>query len=153
MKIRIVLDAEIDSFSDLTTLSATLPGKIVTVEPLDEVPEVEVTYDRSPIHVVASERPPEARRSGAKNLSDPIYQNAFISEARASMGQPSIEDAKALLGQEVTLTFNVDWRPATGRLTDVVDHPATGGAPYLILDDYRERAYPLNAIQNIEVIS
>lgn len=113
----------------------------------EEVDEVEVTYDRSPLPVEAPERPVERRRSGAKNVSDPIYQNAFIEESRAAMGQPSKQDAEALLGHTVTLSFNVDWKPVTGVLTDVVDHPA--GAPYLLLDNYRERSYPLNAIQQI----
>ena len=127
------------------------------------VPEVEVTesslrnaygdvgstYERSSLPVVSPERPPEGRRSGAKNVSDQRYQTAFISEARASMGQPSYEDALSLLGQYVKLTFNVDWRPAKGVLTDVVEN---AGKTHLLLDNYRERVYPLNAIQSIEVL-
>jgi len=112
----------------------------------EEVPEVEVTSSRSLVHVEAPESPLERRRSGAKNLSDPIYQNAFISEARASMGQPSVQSAQALLGKYVQLTFNVDWRPAKGVLTDVVEDKT----PYLFLDNYHERQYPLYAIQTIE---
>lgn len=65
------------------------------------------------------------------------------------MGQPSYEDALALLGQYVKLTFNVDWRPAKGVLTDVVEN---AGKTHLLLDNYRERVYPLNAIQSIEVL-
>ena len=121
----------------------------------EEVPDVEVTYDEpqptlagSLVHVEAPERPLERRRSGAKNVSAPEYQNAFISEARASMGQPSRQDAEALIGHVVKLTFNVDWSPVTGVLTHVKDQH--GGSPYLLLDDYRERAYPLNAIQRVE---
>jgi len=136
------IDGDLAVIAGLRRIADELESKL-------EATEVEVTYDRSLVHVEASERPPEARRSGAKNVSDPIYQNAFISEARAVMGQPGVEQAKALLGQEVTLVFNVDWHPATGILTEVVDHPATGGAPYLLLDNYRERAYPLNSIQEI----
>jgi hypothetical protein len=117
----------------------------------DPVPEVEVTSSRSPVHVEAAERPLTARRSGAKNVSAPHLQNAFIGEARASMGQPTVEDAQALLGRKVTLIFNVDWEPATGMLTEVVTHPAAGGA-HLLLDNYRERTYPLNSIQEIRVV-
>jgi hypothetical protein len=126
----------------------------------EDVPEVEVTesafraahedvgetYERSPMPVDALERHPAARRSGAKNLSDPIYQNAFITEARAAMGQPDVQAAQALLGKYVRLTFNVDWRPAQGVLTKVVDDKA----PYLMLDNYHERQYPLYAIEKIE---
>jgi hypothetical protein len=115
-------------------------------EPLDPVPEVEVTYDRSPVPVDALERHPAARRSGAKNVSAPEYQNAFISEARRSMGQPTKQDAEALLGERVTLVFNVDWRDATGVLTEVKE---TATTTYLYLDNYRERTYPLNSIQEI----
>jgi len=124
---------------------------------VEEVPDVEVTYDEpqptlagSLVHVEAPERPLERRRSGAKNVSAPEYQNAFISEARASMGQPSRQDAEALIGHVVKLTFNVDWSPVEGVLTHVKDQH--GGSPYLLLDDYRERAYPLNAIQRIEAV-
>jgi hypothetical protein len=134
------IDGDLAVIAGLRRVADELESKLV--------PEVEVTYDRSLVHVEAPERPLEARRSGAKNLSDPLYQNAFISEARRSMGQPSVEDAQALLGETVTLIFNVDWRPATGKLTDVTTHPA-GGGPSLILDGYRERIYPLNAIQEI----
>jgi hypothetical protein len=68
------------------------------------------------------------------------------------MGQPDVEQAKALVGKEVRLVFNVDWTPATGRLTEVVTHPSAAN-PHLILDDYRERIYPLNSIQSIEEVS
>jgi len=37
----------------------------------EEVPDVEVTYDRSPVPVDVPERPLERRRSGAKNVSAP----------------------------------------------------------------------------------
>ena len=140
-----------------------LASALVTVkrgEPY--VPEVEVTptqlrhayedapgtatYTSSLIPVDATERHPAARRSGAKNISDRKYQDAFISEARASMGQPTRGQAEALVGERVTLVFNVDWHDATGVLSDIKD---TAGATYLILDGYRERLYPLNSIQEI----
>jgi hypothetical protein len=111
------------------------------------VPEVEVT--RTDLALVPQESPLVVRRSGAKNVSAPEYQTAFISEARHAMGQPTVEDVKALMGKEVVLTFNVDWRPAQGKLTDVVTHPSAGTVN-LILDNYRERVYPLNAIQEIK---
>lgn len=131
-----------------TTTGHTAPGRCENCGAVfEEAPEVEVTYDRSPLPVEVPETLLERRRSGAKNVSAPEYQNAFISEARASMGQPSRQDAEALLGYTVTLSFNVDWPPVTGVLTDVTGHPA--GAPQLILDNYRERVYPLNAIQQI----
>jgi hypothetical protein len=110
-----------------------------------DVPDVEVTYDRSRLPVLSPERPVAARRSGAKNVSDPKYQNAFISEARLHSGQPTRADCEALLGQEVTLVFNIDWHDATGVLTEIRETVTT----YLILDGYRERLYPLNAIQEI----
>lgn len=113
-------------------------------------PEVEVTHSGSSKRVEAQERPVPAHRSGAKNVAAPHLQNAFIGEARASMGQPTKAQAEDLVGQMVVLHFNVDWSPATGKLTEVID---AAGGPYLLLDDYRERAYPLNAIQSIEVIS
>jgi len=172
-----MLDARsLELFVDFVRKNAWLPGNdpammrafraYVQLEEPEEVPEVEVTYDEvqaeeatllppkvfasssSLLHVEDPERPLEGRRSGAKNVSDRVYQNAFIDEARSVMGQPSREDAEALIGHVVKLTFNVDWSPATGVLTHVKDQH--GGAPYLLLDDYRERAYPLNAIQRIE---
>ena len=152
MKVRI--EVEVTDLKDLETILKALPVGVadrMTIEPVQEVDEVEVTYDTSMVHVASPESPLGARRSGAKNLSDPIYQNAFISEARASMGQPGIEDARALLGKYVKLTFNVDWQPAKGVLTDVVVKDSA--PPYLLLDNYRERAYPLNAIQAIEVLA
>jgi hypothetical protein len=126
----------------------SLAAVLVSQKRGEPVPQVEVTSSRSPVHVEIPGRPPAARRSGAKNVSDPMYQNAFIGAARAAMGQPSVQDAQALVGYTVTLSFNVDWHPATGVLTEVMDHPAAG-APYLILDNYRERIYPLNSIQEI----
>jgi len=131
-----------------------LASALVTVkrgEP--NVPDVEVTYDEpqptlagSLMPVDALERHPAARRSGAKNISDRKYQDAFISEARSSMGQPTRGQAEALVGERVTLVFNVDWHDATGVLSDIKE---TAGATYLILDGYRERLYPLNSIQEI----
>lgn len=112
----------------------------------EEVPQVEVTDSRSLVPVQAPQTPVNRRRSAAKNISDPHLQSAFISEARAVMGQPTLDDAKALVGYTVTLSFNVDWPPVTGTLTEVVSHPSS---PHLILDNYRERVYPLNAIQQI----
>lgn len=117
----------------------------------EEVPEVEVTTDtqtRSPVHVEAPERPVERRRSGAKNVSDPKYQQAFIEESRAVMGQPSLQEAESFLNEVVVLTFNVDWKPVTGVLTDIIEH---NGPTYLVLNDYRERGYPLNSIQSIKL--
>jgi hypothetical protein len=112
----------------------------------EDVPEVEVTYDRSPLPVEVPETPPEGRRSGAKNLSAPEYQNAFISEARASMGMPSVQEAEALLGRSVTLVFNVDLPPVRGTLTTVT---TSGNTAYLVLDDDQHLMYPLNSIQEI----
>jgi hypothetical protein len=125
----------------------------------EDVPEVEVTSsqfraahedagERSPVHVEAAEMPVAARRSGAKNVSAPEYQTAFISEARASMGQPSVQDAEALLGYVVTLTFNVDKAPVHGMLTSIIQHPASAPA-YLVLDDNTALMYPLNSVQEI----
>jgi hypothetical protein len=114
---------------------------------VEEVPEVQVTYAGSSEHVVASERPLEGRRSGAKNVAAPEYQDAFISEARASMGQPSVEAAERLLGQRVTLVFNDDRTPVTGILTQVVNHLAA----YLVLDDNKGQTYPLNGVQEIRL--
>jgi hypothetical protein len=117
----------------------------------EDAPEVEVTDTRSQAVPVGSmvpevqERPPAVRRSGAKNVSAPEYQTAFISEARRHMGQPLKEDALALLGQRVELIFNVNWLPAKGVLTMVCDEDP----PYLLLDNYHERRYPLYAIQEI----
>lgn len=135
----------------------------------EEVPEVEVTEsafraahedagERSPLPVEAPEAPLAARRSAAKNVSAPEYQNAFISEARHSMGQPTREDAEALLGRYVVLTFNAEMRggitQARGHLTSVIDHPASGGySPYLILDDDKKLTYPLIAVQSIALVS
>jgi len=138
-----------------------------------EVPYVEVTYDpsridegetftapesgtyrvtqtESPVYVEASERPLERRRSGAKNVSAPEYQKAFIEESRAVMGQPSVEDAEALVGKYVKLTFNIDWHPVEGVLTQVNQQEPQ--PPYLLLDNYRERRYPLYTIQSIQVV-
>ena len=128
------------------------------------VPEVEVTESAlrnaygdvgatstmSPVHVDAPERPLERRRSGAKNVSAPEYQKAFIEESRAVMGQPSVEDAEALVGKYVKLTFNIDWHPVEGVLTQVNQQEPQ--PPYLLLDNYRERRYPLYTIQSIQVV-
>jgi uncharacterized protein (DUF1778 family) len=117
---------------------------------LERAPEVEVTST----HVTHADvmealgKPLERRRSGAKNVSDPHLQNAFISEARHSMGQPSLEIASALVGQEVTLTFNVDWEPVTGILSTVMQ-PSHGPA-YVMLDNDTKPMYPLNSIQEIK---
>ena len=130
----------------------------------EEVPEVEVTesalrnaygdagltYERSPVPVESPERPPEGRRSGAKNVSDPRYQSAFISEARRSMGQPSMEDAEALVGKYVEVVFNIDRPDVRGVLTRVIQHPANTPA-YLQLDDEKD-LIPLNSVQEIKVV-
>jgi hypothetical protein len=124
----------------------------------EEVPEVEVTTGKgSLLHVDVPERPVEARRSGAKNISAPEYQSAFISEARRSMGQPSKDDCEHLVGQSVTLVFNAEMsggvRQAQGVLTDIIHHPASpADAAYLMLDDDPKLMYPLNAVQTIKVV-
>lgn len=120
---------------------------------LERIPEVEVTASaRSLMHVEAAERHPAARRSAAKNVSAPHLQNAFIDEARHSMGQPTLDDAQALIGRKVKLVFNAE-RPsgmtgATGMLTDVVQ-PAVGPA-YVMLDNDTNLMFPLNSLQSIE---
>lgn len=111
-------------------------------------PEVEVTSSRSSVHVAVPETPVAARRSGAKNVSDPHLQTAFISEARRSMGQPSLEDAWALVDKRVTLVFNVDKAPVTGVLTNVTQPSA--GPGYVMLDNETNLMYPLNSIQQIK---
>jgi hypothetical protein len=114
----------------------------------EEVPDVEVTSRGSSELVSALESPVERRRSGAKNVSSQHLQNAFIDEARHSMGQPSLEMAQALIGQRVTLTFNVDREPITGYLTNVTQ-PSHGPA-YVMLDNDTKLMYPLNSIQEIK---
>jgi hypothetical protein len=116
----------------------------------DEVPEVEVTSSRSLVHVAAPERPSERRRSGAKNVSDPHLQNAFISEARASMGQPSLEDCWALVDCFVEIDFNDDQPSVRGILT-LVTQPSHGPA-YVMLDNDTTLMYPLNSIQAIRKV-
>jgi hypothetical protein len=110
-----------------------------------------VTTDK-PVPISEVPVVPMQRRSGAKNVSSPHLQAAFIDEARHAMGQPTVEDAQALVGKQIKIVFNVDWTPATGELTEVVTHPSAGSGPYLILDGYRERIYPLNSIQSIDVV-
>lgn len=90
------------------------------------------------------------RRSGAKNISEPKYQQAFANEARAAMGQPNKERAESLLGRRVRLLFNVDWPAVEGELTDVNDEGSSSSI-YLILD--RKRNFPLNAVQDIQDLS
>jgi hypothetical protein len=137
----------------------------------EDVPEVEVTEsafraahedagERSPLPVESPQTPVAARRSGAKNVSAPEYQNAFISEARHSMGQPDVQDAEALLGYVVVLIFNAETprqgstgplTQARGVLTRVMDHPSGGptNSVYLMLDDDKDAVYPLNSVQEI----
>lgn len=112
----------------------------------DAVPEVEVTSSRS---LSLVERPPERRRSAAKNQSAPHLQTAFMDEARASMGQPSAYAAMELLDKRVRLTFNVDKPPVEGVLTSVINHPSNAPA-YLVLDNNSHLMYPLNSVQAIE---
>jgi hypothetical protein len=120
-----------------------------------EVPEVEVTESAlrnayEDAGVTSAAIPLVVRRSGAKNVSAPEYQTAFISEARHVMGQPSEQEAEALVGKLVTLIFNVDKAPVQGKLTAVTTHPA--GAPsYLVLNDDHNLLYPLNSVQEIQV--
>ena len=100
----------------------------------EEVSEVEVTEsafhaahedagERSPMHAEAPQTPVAARRSGAKNISAPEYQTAFVDEARRSMGQPSMQDAEALVDQAVIIEFNDDTPPVQGLLLSIVAHP------------------------------
>jgi hypothetical protein len=115
---------------------------------LERVPEVEVTADvRSLMHVEAAERPPAARRSAAKNVSSPHLQNAFIDEARHSMGQPSLEDCHRLLDAFVEIDFNDD-KPSVRGVVTLVTQPSVGPA-YVMLDNDTKLMYPLNSIQAI----
>jgi hypothetical protein len=140
-------NALLDAYEEALDLAVYLKQALIE----QDVPEVEVTTDKPvPISVVGDTTP--VRRSGARNVSSPHLQAAFIDEARHAMGAPTVNDAQALVGQEVRLVFNVDWVAATGKLTNVVNHPSAGSGPFLILDDYRERIYPLNSIQSIEVV-
>jgi hypothetical protein len=115
---------------------------------LEEVSYVEVTHDLS---LVPSETPLTARRSGARNVAPPHLQTEFISAARLSMGQPEQDDVTPLIGRNVVLVFNDDHPQVQGVLTRVVNHPSggPGGPIYLILDEERNRMYPLNAVQEI----
>ena len=131
------------------TLKAVMRGG-EPVDTDDDVPEVEVTSDRSHNLVVPPQSPPAARRSGAKNISDPHLQEAFISEARTSMGQPTEEDCRELLDRTVTLTLNASVAPVTGVLTRVIHHPSSG-VVYLVLDDNGDEMYTLNSVQAIKV--
>lgn len=106
--------------------------------------EVEVTSD---LEIAVSQGLQQMRRSGAKNVSSPHLQNAFIDEARFAMGQPSQSTVSALVTKRVRLVFNVDKAPVTGTLTAVVNHPTS---TYLVLDDDQNLMYPLNSIQSIE---
>jgi hypothetical protein len=109
----------------------------------EEVEEVEVTTKEATVAV-----PPKLmRRSGAKNVSSPHLQAAFIDEARFSMGQPSRNNVQALVGKRVRLVFNDDHPPMTGVLTDLIHHPTK---PLVVLDDDDRLIYPLNSIQAIE---
>lgn len=110
-----------------------------------DVPEVEVTTDLEPVGVPVV----QLRRSGAKNLSSPQLQAAFIDEARHAMGQPSERDVQRLVGRRVALTFNDDTPGVIGVLTRIVRHPT---AIYLVLDDKPDQLVPLNAIQGVEEV-
>jgi hypothetical protein len=148
------LDTDAEFWSQIHTnpylqAAVTALGHVLIRE---EVPDVEVTSRGSSELVSSPERPVEARRSGAKNVSSQHLQDAFISEARHSMGQPSLEVCQALVGQKVTLVFNAE-RPsgmtgATGILTDVVQ-PSIGPA-YVMLDNDTNLMFPLNSIQEIK---
>jgi len=134
---------------------ANLASVLVSSKRGEPVPTVEVTQTMSPVPVGSPERPLDRRRSAAKNISDPVYQSAFISEARASRREPDVETAREFLGRYVRLEFNVDWHPAKGVLTDVITDDLVGGnlkQPYLLLDNYRERIYPLNAVTSIQLL-
>jgi hypothetical protein len=131
--------------------AVTALGQTLLRELEKGVPEVEVTSTRSPVPVESLERHPTARRSGAKNVSDPKYQEAFISEARHSMGQPSLEEASALVGRKVTVVFNDDTPSVRGILSTVMQ-PSHGPA-YVMLDNDTKMMYPLNSIQEIKEVS
>ena len=141
-------NALLDAYEEALDLAVYLKQALIEQ---DDVPEVEVTTDK-PVPISEVPVSPMQRRSGAKNVSSPHLQAAFIDEARHAMGQPTVEDAQALVGKQIKIVFNVDWTPATGELTEVVTHPSAGSGPYLILDGYRERIYPLNSIQSIDVV-
>jgi hypothetical protein len=132
---------------------AELAAVLVERKRGEPVPDVEVTTSqgssRSSSLVAATVRPPEGRRGPAKNRSEPRYQKAFIEEARGHMGAPDVASAQRYLGKYVKLTFNVDWHPAKGVLTGISDDDP----PYLLLDDYHERRYPLYTIQSIEELA
>jgi hypothetical protein len=115
-----------------------------------DAPEVEVSGPLVPTDDMMVPASQIMRRSGAKNVvTEPTLQSAFIDEARASMGQPNLEMAQALVGQKVTLIFNVDRPPVTGYLTQVIGHPSAAPS-YIILDDSDHVRYPLNSIQQIK---
>jgi hypothetical protein len=68
------------------------------------------------------------------------------------MGQPTLEECHALIGQKVTLVFNAE-RPSgmtgvTGYLTNVMQ-PSHGPA-YVMLDNDTKMMYPLNSLQEIK---
>jgi phospholipase C len=138
-------DDEVDPF-DFKKAMDELRAAIGKAPP-EDVPEVEVstalqtTTPQTPVSPV--------RRSGAKNVSSPHLQSAFINEARASMGQPTVAEVRAMLNYEITMIFNVDLPPRSGFLTDVIEHPSSGPA-YLVLDHEDTVLYPLNSIQTIE---
>lgn len=113
----------------------------------EEVPVVEVTTN---LPVPASESPLARRRSGAKNVSSPYYQKLFVGEARLAMGQPDEEQVTAFLGRVVTITFNDDNPPETGKLTRVINDDSASAPTYVVLDD-DQNYYPLASIQSIEL--
>lgn len=109
----------------------------------EEVEEVEVTTDLEPVVAVS----PPMRRSGAKNVSSPHLQNAFIDEARFAMGQPSQATVESLVGKWVRLVFNFEHDPVVGRLTEIIRHPAS---TYVVLDDDQNLMFPVHSLQSIE---
>ena len=66
------------------------------------------------------------------------------------MGQPSMEDAEALVGKYVEVVYNIDRPDVRGVLTRVIQHPANTPA-YLQLDDEKD-LIPLNSVQEIKVV-
>lgn len=66
------------------------------------------------------------------------------------MGQPTEEDARDLVGYQVTMIFNVDLPPKSGVLTEVITHPAAPA--YLVLDNNHDVRYPLNSIQELQKV-
>lgn len=92
------------------------------------------------------------RRSGFINTAPPHLQSEFINAARAAMGQPGEEEVERYFRRCIKITFNGGRLSVTGTLTDIIKHPSTVGATYLVLDHDQTRRYSLNSIQSIELV-